>query len=103
MTNLFPLLPVFVGETPTGERITLYRQENELILDVPDEGHIRLKKGTEFTSWEHDDRMAVSLRIKSPEWSGVITGTRVMFVELHIPPWVRELYDTIDRDEKETP
>lgn len=75
------LRPIFVGDTPTGERIVLYQHGGELHLKRPDGEIWALGPSSIIDSWDSAFESFTHIKIQSDAWTGEATGTKRDLVE----------------------
>lgn len=78
------LFPIFVGATPEGEKIILYRRTGiieELHIQLPEGELWALSPGSKLVSWVDEENSLIHVAIESPEWSGTATGTREELID----------------------
>lgn len=70
------LTPVFVGDTPSNERIVLYQHGGELYLKRPDGEIWALGPESVIDSWSSAFDSFTHIKIQSSAWTGEATGSR---------------------------
>lgn len=77
------LTPVFVGDTPDGDRIVLYKPElgHETYIKRPDGKVWAMGPKPVIDSWTSAFETLTHIKIQSDAWTGEATGSRKDLIE----------------------
>lgn len=70
------LTPVFVGDTPDGDHIVLYKHGREFYIKRPDGEVCALGPESVIDSWTETLSQYTHIKIQANAWTGEATGSR---------------------------